>query len=333
MPVLDPDEPTREAVRAAADEAVAQAAAAAATARTHVREVTSGRELDAVHDLFNVIWQPGPVGAPMTGELLRALAKSGNYVGGAFDGDELVGACVGFFGAPADEALHSHIAGVSNAARGRSVGYALKLHQRAWSLQRGVSAVHWTFDPLIRRNAYFNIVKLAARPEEYLTNFYGGVHDAINGGDDTDRLLTRWQLIGEPVRAACAGDFAPPGAANCRAAGAAVALDRSPGGAPVGGTLASSTVLVAVPPDIERLRLTAPGMARDWRAALRDVLGGLMAEGARVTGFDRSGWYIVRRQEASPATESARQSTESGRASTEPGRTCTDSGRKSEEQR
>jgi predicted GNAT superfamily acetyltransferase len=304
MPVLDPDQPTREAIRAAADEAAAQAAAAAAAAKTHLREVTSGRELDAVHDLFNVIWQPGPLGAPMTGELLRALAKSGNYVGGAFDGDELIGACVGFFGAPADEALHSHIAAVSNMARGRSVGFALKLHQRAWSLQRGVSAIHWTFDPLIRRNAYFNIVKLAARPEEYLTNFYGGVHDAINDGDDTDRLLTRWQLLGEPVRAACAGNFTPADAASCRAAGAAVALDRNPSGAPVPGTLASSTLLVAVPPDIERLRLTAPGTAKDWRAALREVLGTLMAEGARVTGFDRSGWYILRRPGDSRATES-----------------------------
>lgn len=310
MPVLDPGEPAGEAIRAVASEAVTQAAAAAAAAGTQVREVTSARELDAVHSLFNGIWQPGPLGAPMTGELLRALAKSGNYVGGAFDGDELVGACVGFFGAPADETLHSHIAGVLEVARGRSVGYALKLHQRAWSLQRGVSDIHWTFDPLIRRNAYFNLVKLGARPEEYLTNFYGGVHDAINGGDDTDRLLTRWQLAGEPVRAACAGDFAPADAASCRAAGAAVALDRGPSGGPVTGTFASSTLLVAVPADIERLRLAAPGAAKDWRAALREVLGGLMAEGAHVTGFDRSGWYILRRPGASRMTESDAKSEE-----------------------
>jgi predicted GNAT superfamily acetyltransferase len=316
LPVLDPNSPAGEAVRAVADEAAAQATAAAKASRSQVREVTDGRELDAVRRLFNVIWRPGPLGAPMTGELLRALAKSGNYVGGAFDGGELVGACVGFFGAPADATLHSHIAGVSGAARGRSVGYALKLHQRAWSLRRGVSDIHWTFDPLIRRNAYFNLVKLGARPEEYLSNFYGGVHDAINGGDDTDRLLTRWQLAGEPVRAACAGDFAPADAAGCRAAGAAVALERGADGSPVASTLtssarlASSTLLVAVPEDIERLRLTDPGAARDWRAALREVLGGLMADGARVTGFDRSGWYILRHPEASGVTESGGMSEE-----------------------
>ncbi|MFE7439007.1 GNAT family N-acetyltransferase [Streptomyces chartreusis] len=303
--VIDPNHLTEHAIRSAADDAVDQAMAAAAAAGVQVREVSGGRELDAVHHLFSLIWQSGPAGAPMTGELLRALVKSGNYVGGAFDGDQLVGACVGFFGAPADEAMHSHIAGVSNAARGRSVGFALKLHQRAWSLQRGVSAISWTFDPLIRRNAYFNLVKLAARPTEYLANFYGGMHDGINSGDHTDRLLVRWQLVGEPVRAACAGEFTSADAAACRAAGAAVVLDKSPKGTPVAGTSDSSTLLVAVPPDIERLRLTAPGEAKDWRVALREALGTLMEQGARVTGFDRSGWYVLRRDE-SPAAEQPR---------------------------
>jgi predicted GNAT superfamily acetyltransferase len=52
-------------------------------------------------------------------------------------------------------------------------------------------------------------------------------------------------------------------------------------------------LLVAVPPDIEAIRLSEPGRAAAWRAALRDVLSPLIAGGARVTGFDRSGWYVV----------------------------------------
>jgi predicted GNAT superfamily acetyltransferase len=68
--------------------------------------------------------------------------------------------------------------------------------------------------------------------------------------------------------------------------------------APSGGPLAAPqpgarTLLVAVPPDIERMRSAEPALARSWRAALRDVLGGLLAEGARVRGFDRGGWYVV----------------------------------------
>ncbi|MEV6863695.1 GNAT family N-acetyltransferase, partial [Streptosporangium subroseum] len=52
----------------------------------------------------------------------------------------------------------------------------------------------------------------------------------------------------------------------------------------------------AVPEDIEALRRTDPGAATAWRHAVRDVLGGLMGEGARVTGFVREGGYIVERR-------------------------------------
>ncbi|MFI6662112.1 GNAT family N-acetyltransferase [Streptomyces sp. NPDC050523] len=300
-PVLEDNHGPSDATHRAVAGAVAQAEAAAEAAGVQVRGVSRRQELDAVHDLFNFIWQPDPTSPLMTGELLRALVKSGNYVGGAFDGDELVGACVGFWGAPADESVHSHIAGVSNAARGRSVGFALKLHQRAWSLQRGATVISWTYDPLVRRNAYFNLVKLAAQPAEYLPDFYGGVHDRINAGDDTDRLLVNWRLDHEPVRAACTGEARPADARAARLAGASVALDRSGEEAPVLGALDAPCLLVAVPSDIERLRLTSAGLAKDWRSALRDVLGTLMAEGARITGFDRGGWYVLQRPAPSGA--------------------------------
>ncbi|MDT5034788.1 MAG: hypothetical protein QOC94_4959, partial [Actinoplanes sp.] len=54
-------------------------------------------------------------------------------------------------------------------------------------------------------------------------------------------------------------------------------------------------VKVAVPPDVEKLRSADPGTAREWRHALREVLQPLLAAGARVTGFDRDGWYVVSR--------------------------------------
>ena len=110
--------------------------------------------------------------------VLRAFSKVGNYVGGAFDGGHLVGACVGFFAAPSEDSLHSHIAGVAPSSLGRSVGFALKVHQRSWAMLRGVSEIAWTFDPLVGRNAHFNLAKLAARPVEYLPNFYGTMLDS-----------------------------------------------------------------------------------------------------------------------------------------------------------
>lgn len=276
------------------DPAVQAADAAALAAGVAVREVTDLAGMAAVVDLYATIWGRS-ANPPVSLELLRAFTKAGNYVGGAYDGDRLVGACVGFFHAPSEDALHSHIAGVAPDMAGRNVGFALKLHQRAWALLRGVSEVAWTFDPLVSRNAWFNLAKLAAEPAEYLPNFYGAMLDSINGDDDSDRLLVRWRLRDPAVVAACAGRPVVIRAADELAAGAVVALGLDAGGAPEPGRLDGATSLVAVPRDIQALRASDPALAQRWRVAVRDALSQLVADGGRVAGFDREGWYVVRR--------------------------------------
>jgi len=278
-------------VSGAVDAALAAADSAARAARVLVRPVSGLAELAALDGMLAGIWQGADRDVLLTTDLLRALAKSGNYVAGAFDGDTLVGGAVAFFAAPAERELHSHIAGVAAGAAGRSVGFALKQHQRAWALQRGIGTISWTFDPLVARNAYFNLGKLAATPTEYLTNFYGSMHDRINGDDDSDRLLVCWDLAAPAVVSAGAGE-----PRRCvRPPTATVALSRSPSGAPVPGSLRGRTLLVAVPPDVETLRRDAPGAAKDWRLALRDTLSALLADRARFAGFDRDGWYVLTR--------------------------------------
>ncbi|WP_308164234.1 GNAT family N-acetyltransferase [Nonomuraea sediminis] len=275
------------------DAACAAAEAAARTAGVDIRVLDSVSELEAVRRLYERIWRTGENNPPVTADLLVAMTKAGSYVSGAFDEGELVGACFGFFSPPARATLHSHIAGVLARTQGRNVGFALKLHQRAWAMLRGVSEVVWTYDPLIRRNAYFNLAKLAADPVEYLPNFYGPMDDDINRSDDTDRVLVRWRLETPAVEAACVG--LPR---QTDAGGAAVALGVSAAGGPVAGRADAGTVLVGVPPDIEAMRESDPACAADWRKAVRDVLGELLAGGARVRGFDRAGWYVVDKQEA-----------------------------------
>ncbi|GLY47253.1 GNAT family N-acetyltransferase [Lentzea sp. NBRC 102530] len=244
-----------------------------------VRQLTEHADLLATQRLFESIWQGDT--PPVTAELLRAMTKAGSYVAGAFDGDVLVGACAGFCSPPAARSLHSHIAGVSAAARGRAVGLALKLDQRQWALDRGITEISWTFDPLVRRNAHFNLTKLAAEATEYLPDFYGDMHDGINAGVESDRLLVTWRIT-EPV--------VPRAVAVEGSVALGIEDDR-----PVRETPSGTTVLVAVPPDVETLRTTNPAAAHEWRHAVREVLGGLLAEGARVTGFNRSGWYVVER--------------------------------------
>ncbi|MFG1644042.1 GNAT family N-acetyltransferase [Amycolatopsis sp. NPDC049252] len=290
---------TAPSVRDEAAEANTAAATAAAASGTEVRELVEVDELTAAALLFESIWQPGPGSQPVNSELLRAMVTAGNYVAGAFDGPRLLGACFGFFGRPAKAGLHSHIAGVLPAGLGRGLGFALKLHQRAWALEQGVPEISWTFDPLVRRNAHFNLTKLGARPEYYLPNFYGPMHDTINGGGDTDRIMAAWDLASPPVRAAALGEPARFDAVALRARGASTALAVGPGGRPVTGSADAPVVLVAVPPDIEALRRADPDQGRSWRVALREVLGGLMAEGAEVIGFDRAGFYVVAREQSS----------------------------------
>lgn len=270
-----------------------QAEQAARAAAVTVRTVAGLDELTAVEGLYEQIWR-SQHHAPIGTEMLRALSKGGNYVGVAYAGDTMVGACVGFFAAPSDLTLHSHIAGVLPQSARHGVGYALKLHQRAWALRRGIGIIEWTFDPLIARNAYFNLVKLAGRPTEYLPNFYGGMQDRINTGDDTDRLLLRWDLQAPLVVAACSTQWKPRYAAELdRQDDVAVVLGRGSAGEPVVGTADAPTLLVAVPPDVERLRISDPQQATAWRLAVRNTLGELLGRGARARAFTRDGWYLL----------------------------------------
>ena len=116
-------------------------------------------EFEGLFALFDGIWRFRPGRAPITVEMMRALSHAGNYVAGAFEGDRLAGGSVG---SSAGHPLHSHVTG---AAIGRGIGFALKLHQRAWALARELERITWTYDPLVRRNAHFNLAKLGARPE------------------------------------------------------------------------------------------------------------------------------------------------------------------------
>jgi predicted GNAT superfamily acetyltransferase len=282
-----------------ADEAAARAAKGAGVV---IKELESLAELGAMTAVFDEIWEPDAGSSSVRPDLLRALTKAGNYASGAYDAasGELLGACVGFFGPPSRAELHSHIAGVVPAGLGRSVGFALKVHQRAWCLRRDVRVIAWTYDPLIRRNAYFNLVKLGARPVEYLRNFYGVMDDAINGGTETDRMLVHWDLRSSAAVNASAGRPRAASFADERARGTVVALSDGGDGLPapgpaVGSALTGGTgsLLVGVPADIEAMRLSDPARAAAWRTALRDVLSPLLDGGARVTGFDRTGWYVV----------------------------------------
>lgn len=225
-----------------------------------IRLLESADEMAAVGTMFQQVW--GSVTPLVETELLCAIAHSGGYVIGAFDSSNIVGASFGFLGRhDGQEALHSHVTGILPGVQHTGVGRAIKEHQRAWAAERSIAWITWTFDPLVRRNAWFNIEVLHADVAEYLENFYGSMGDAINGDDDSDRLLVAWPT--DP------------------------AAERRPASPDV------TTIDVPTPDDIVRLRRTDPAAAADWRRRVRAELGQALAAGGVVTGFTRDGSYQV----------------------------------------
>jgi predicted GNAT superfamily acetyltransferase len=288
------------ASQAAADARLA-ADEASRRAGVEVAELYDIADLRRAAELFVEVWRTSVQEAPCTPQLLRALAHSGNYVAGARLEGRLLGASAAFLHPDRGGlALHSHITGVSAAAQGRSVGFALKQHQRAWAMARGIPRINWTFDPLVRRNAWFNLVKLGAEGVEYLPRFYGPVTDAINAGDETDRCLVTWRLESGRAVAAAGGHAAEPSLEALRAAGAEVVLAEGPDGEPAVAAPAASapparTLLAWVPPDVVALRAADPALALRWRRALRGAMAPAMRRGFVATAMTRSGWCVLER--------------------------------------
>lgn len=252
-----------------------------------VEALTTNRECVAAASLLARVWGTSLQAAPIQSDLLKSLMHSGACVLGAFEDGRVIGVAVGVFGPPRTASLYSLIAAVDRTCSARGIGRALKQHQRLWAVERGVTSMIWTFDPLVRRNAHFNLNRLGAEVVEFSESFYPPMHDAVNRDDLSDRLTARWDLVGGGTRTG-----------GCTAVGRIV-LDQDADGLPRrhASTAGEPVLLAGLPEDIERLRQVSPAVAADWRLALRDVLRSAFADGYRVSGLDDTGHYVLRRAE------------------------------------
>jgi predicted GNAT superfamily acetyltransferase len=269
-------------------EAARDADEAARRAGVSVAETESMPELREISSMLEAVWGRGPEGVPIGSELMRSLAHAGGAVTVARAADgTLAGAAVLTPAAPAG-ATYSLIAAAAPGAADRGVGRALKLRQRAWALGQGHRVMRWTFDPLVGRNARFNLVRLGAEAGEYAVSFYGRMIDDINGADESDRLVAHWQLDGDRAAAAAAGTQPPPPPPT---ADAEVLAD-----GPDGRSMALrdvSGLWFRVPQDIVELRRSDPEQATSWRGALRETLGQAIVTGGVAVHLTRDGWYLV----------------------------------------
>jgi predicted GNAT superfamily acetyltransferase len=225
-----------------------------------IRTLETASDMASIVTILGQVW--GTVTPIVNVELLRAIEHSGGYVAAVSESGHLVGASFGFLGRHAgQECLHSHVTGILPGVQHGGIGRAMKNHQRDWAAARDIPWITWTFDPLVRRNAWFNIEVLGAHVAEYLVEFYGPMTDSINAQDESDRLLVAWPTD-----------------------------DAVPRPTPPAGSV---TIEVPTPDDVVVLRRTNPGEALVWRRRVRTELGDRLADGAVVTGFTRDGAYVL----------------------------------------
>lgn len=257
---------------------------AALAANVELRPLTALAQFDDALGVMVATW--GAFQLPPR-EMMTALAHSGNVPFGAYDGDRLVGFVLGWAGVD-DGVLHvhSHMLAALPDRRHRGVGYALKLGQRALALEQDIHVARWTFDPLVARNAWFNLGKLGAVADGFGRAFYGDMTDEINAGDRSDRLVVRWDLDPNPAPRPW-----PEGLPTVLAA------EGDPDGPfPVPGVASGDEVgVVEVPRDHAELRRRDPALAAHWREATAEAFEACFRAGSIAAAFDktRSAYALV----------------------------------------
>ncbi len=218
--------------------------------------------------------------------LLQIIASSGGILLAAYDGDRAVGFVLSLL-ARRDDRLYqaSHMLATDPAYQGRGVGAALKWRQRDYALAQGVDLMTWTFDPLIARNAHFNVRKLGAVSNTYYEDYYGPMDDDYNRGLPTDRLLVEWRLREPaPLDGASVVLGAPVLILVDDAGAPTLRLD----GAPVGAPLTAR-----IPADIGLIRERDADVALAWRLALRRALSWAFGRGYMARDFADGAYLLV----------------------------------------
>ena len=174
---------------------------AASPSTLDVRPLDQPAEMKAVVALYRAVFELDPTDPAISPRLLFALRRNGGSVIGAFDGDRLIGFAYGFLGkdAASGEVYHySQTAAVAADWQGRGVGRALKLGQRAYVLDTGITRMRWSYDPMRAGNAHFNLDVLGARARWFVRNLFGVDDMGRDLGQPSDRLIVDWDLTGPP---------------------------------------------------------------------------------------------------------------------------------------
>ena len=275
------------------------------TEAIRIDRLTTAADFHACEELQQRVWGSTDTDiVPL--HLLITVQMSGGLVLGAFDEDgRMIGFLVGFLGARDGDIRRpkhcSHMMGVLEEARGRGVGYRLKLAQREHALGQGLDLVTWTYDPLESLNAALNIGKLGAVCNTYVRDLYGPMTDDLNAGLSTDRFQVEWWIESGRVTRCIAGGRTRSSLAEALEGGG-VLLNQATVGSD--GLLRPSSnvlppggrrVLAEIPAQVQRIKATDIELAHRWRAHTREIFEACFAAGYTVADFVSEAQDALRR--------------------------------------
>jgi predicted GNAT superfamily acetyltransferase len=137
--------------------------------------------------------------------------QAGGWTLGAFVADRMVGFVHHLAAVHGNEIFgYSHVMAVAKDYQNKGVGARLKWAQRERALREERKLIKWTWDPMLARNAHFNLNRLGATVENYLDDFYGvdyGTDERL--GLPSDRLSATWKIDSARVQALAKGVDAP----------------------------------------------------------------------------------------------------------------------------
>lgn len=140
---------------------------------------------------------------------------AGGFTLGAYLENRIVGFVLSlpmFLKDSAERAFYSHMTAVDTSLQGLGIGAKLKWAQRERALAEGATYIKWTYQPVLARNAFFNIERLGVSIKTYVPNFYGTDAESsaeqrnAQEGVDSDRLFADWHLNSPKVAAFAKGE-------------------------------------------------------------------------------------------------------------------------------
>jgi predicted GNAT superfamily acetyltransferase len=258
-----------------------------------IRPFQTIEEYKACVDLQEETWGHG-FSERVSPAILKVSQMLGGVAAGAYDAQgTLVGFVYGMTGVKDGEVVHwSDMLAVKRGLRDTGLGRRLKAHQRRVLLERGITTMFWTFDPLQSRNAHLNFSRLGILVREYARDMYGQTDSPLHRGIGTDRFIALWLMDSERVRQRVEEEARGPLDADEQAA-PLVLTAQTDGPLPVPGprdlSVDEPRVRVAIPGDISRVMASSLDTAVAWREATREVLTHYMARGYEVRELLRAG--------------------------------------------